>query len=78
MPELCQCLHIVVHDRVVADHRWMLLFSKALIEHLAIENSNHCPIILKTEGTDQFVRKPFKFIEAWASDPNCATVVEGA
>lgn len=56
----------------------MLLYPNTTIKHHAIEHSDHCSIVLKIKRQDQFVRRPFRFIEAWASNPSSNTVVEEA
>lgn len=65
-------------DRGVADHAWMLQFPKASVEHFTSECSDHCPILLNTWGQESGRRRPFRFLEAWASDPSSHGVVEKA
>lgn len=36
-------------DRVVADKRWMDLYSNAVVEHLRNEESHYMPILVQTE-----------------------------
>lgn len=65
-------------DRVVAHHSWTVQFPKAIVEHLPTECSDHCPILLKTEGVKPYINVPFQFIKAWASDKDSENVVQKA
>lgn len=65
-------------DRAVADERWVIKFPKATEEHLTMELSDHCPIMVSTGGRIPFVRRPFRFVKAWASDKSSFKVVENA
>ncbi|XP_056694850.1 uncharacterized protein [Spinacia oleracea] len=54
-------------DRFMANEEWHLKFEDAAVKHLPKACSDHCPIILSTNGFAPIpmVLKPFRFQAAW-------------
>lgn len=46
--------------------------------YLEREFSDHCPILLDTDGAVKRTKRPFRFVEAWVSDRSSFKVVENA
>jgi hypothetical protein len=65
-------------DRGLANHNWVHLFPNSLINHLPASNSDHCPLLLSTNGTYQNLPKPFRFEAFWTRDLSSYDVVAGA
>ncbi|OMP03548.1 Endonuclease/exonuclease/phosphatase [Corchorus olitorius] len=65
-------------DRVVCNSNWKLQFPEATVFHLPRTRSDHCPLLLDTEGqvrpTPEL--KPFRFEAAWMSHENFAEFLE--
>ena len=49
-----------------------------MVEHLNLEESDHCPILIKTKGKKVFSRRPFRFLHAWISDNSSFQVINSA
>lgn len=62
--------------RGVASSKWIALHPKAIVEHLIMEKSDHCPIMLRTLGEQEAGPQPFRFFKAWIGDPSSYLVVQ--
>ncbi|XP_059446389.1 uncharacterized protein LOC132177930 [Corylus avellana] len=62
-------------DRGLANQQWVHLFPNAVINHLPASQSDHCPILLSTEGSYQNIPKPFRFEAFWTHDKSSFSVV---
>ena len=65
-------------DRAVASRSWIHRFPQAVVEHLPLEESDHCPIVIKSEGATKTSKHPFRFLQAWVSDASSRQVVDSA
>uniref|UniRef100_A0A803P0S6 Reverse transcriptase domain-containing protein n=1 Tax=Cannabis sativa TaxID=3483 RepID=A0A803P0S6_CANSA len=65
-------------DRVISAPDWITLFPKAGVSALPIIYSDHAPIVLDLLHDLENYHKPFRFLDAWTSDPSCKTVVQDA
>jgi hypothetical protein len=65
-------------DRGIANTSWRLAFPRAVVFHLGVVKSNHCPILIDTNPVDVRVPRPFRFEAMWANDPWCFDVVNEA
>lgn len=63
-------------DIAVGNESWVTMFLKAMVEHLDMELSNHCPILLSTDGRILSTQRPFRFVKTWALDHSSFKVVE--
>ncbi|KAA3474466.1 reverse transcriptase [Gossypium australe] len=52
-------------DRGVANENWMHLFPKGTVRHLTHSISDHCPLLILTANSENFIRKPRFRFEAW-------------
>ncbi|KAF3449229.1 hypothetical protein FNV43_RR09957 [Rhamnella rubrinervis] len=64
-------------DRAVANHDWICGFPEAVVEHLAIEVSDHAPILINLAGKEEKWSRPFRFLKAWTNDKSSFKVVRG-
>ncbi|KAJ1399376.1 Reverse transcriptase zinc-binding domain [Sesbania bispinosa] len=66
-------------DRVLVNHSWRLAYPEAFTETLPGCFSDHSPLLVRVDGVGrERGQRPFKFLAAWASHPEYASVVEGA
>jgi exonuclease III len=65
-------------DRGLANQQWVHLFPNIVINHLTTSQSDHCPILLSTEGSYQNIPKPFRFEAFWTRDKSSFSVVAEA
>lgn len=55
-------------DRGVVNDLWMEQFPEAIVSHLIMEESDHCPIVVLMDKRREKIIRPFRFFEAWTSD----------
>lgn len=65
-------------DRGVACSKWIALHPKAIVEHLIMEKSYHCPIMLRTFGEQEVGPQLFRFLKAWIGDPFNYSIIQKA
>lgn len=65
-------------DCGVANHDWITMFPKTKVFHLLKEKFDHCPILINTEGGQMRTFRPFRFFNAWTSNPTCFKVIKEA
>ncbi|KAF3442021.1 hypothetical protein FNV43_RR15937 [Rhamnella rubrinervis] len=65
-------------DRAVASGEWIQNNPNASVQHLAMEESDHTPLLIRTDIQDLKARRPFRFFKAWTTDPSCLQVVQQA
>lgn len=65
-------------DRAFTDRLWLERNPQALIKHLNFEESDHCPILIRTEGEYRTQKRPFRFFKAWTTDKSSSYVVDNA
>lgn len=65
-------------DIAVADRRWLESNPHATVEHLNFEASDHCPILIQSDGEIKNRMQPFRFFKTWTSDKSSSYVVEKA
>lgn len=65
-------------DRGVANILWWLAYPRATITHLGAIKSDHTPILMDTNPSDNFAHKPFRFKVVWLRDDRCSVVIEDA
>lgn len=51
-------------DRAVANSEWLHLFPKARVQHLLLEESDHVPLLISTNGEDKVYKRAFRFLQA--------------
>ena len=67
-------------DRMLGTSSWISDFKGAVVSHLAVQNSDHCPLLL-TIPTPQAItkkKKLFRFEAMWVKDEQCRGVIEQA
>ncbi|GMY24686.1 putative ribonuclease h protein [Fagus crenata] len=67
-------------DRILASTSWLSEFDAAVVSHLAVQNSDHCPLLLsipKVVGVSK-KKKLFRFEAMWTKDDQCKGVIEQA
>lgn len=57
---------------------WRLAFPKASIYHLGAIKSDHSPLLLDSNPPEVYTPRPFRFEVAWACDPKCKDIIDGA
>lgn len=71
---------LVCLDRALTNSSWCLKYPKASILNLPRTYSDHCPMIVQTEGMytthRNHVNKPFRFLMSWFNHPEFNKVVE--
>jgi exonuclease III len=67
-------------DRMMASSSWIEEFVGAVVTHLAVQKSDHCPLILDIPDGLRVQRrkKIFRFEAMWVKDEQCRGVVEQA
>lgn len=55
-------------DRGFVDKDWLQSFPMALVTHLQMEASDHCPILIKTLMPENRGRRHFRFLQAWSTE----------
>ena len=67
-------------DRMMASATWIEEFDGAMVTHMAVQNSDHCPLLLKILDGPQTQRKKkiFWFEAMWIKDEQCKEVIEQA
>ena len=66
-------------DKACANQAWRDLFPRSQVFHLSVSYSDHIPIMLTIQASNEVKRKkniPRRFEEKWASHPKCRLVVE--
>ena len=65
-------------DRMMALSTWIEVFVGAVVTHLAVQNSDHCPFILDIPNglRVQREKKIFRFEAMWVKDEQCKGIVE--
>ena len=67
-------------DRGVANMSWMEMFPNYAINHLTCSVSDHCPLIMDTEGTkirlNRFSERELFFEAMWFKEAECMSIVE--
>ncbi|CAL9007242.1 unnamed protein product [Prunus brigantina] len=62
-------------DRGLINYRWQEAWPCSVAIHLPAVGSDHCPILILTEGRQEKVTRPFKFEAYWVTDPECREVI---
>lgn len=59
-------------DRALSDVDWRQLFPEASVRHLPHTHSDHCPVLLRLEESEEprLGSRPFKFQNAWLTHPD--------
>ncbi len=65
-------------DRAFANIDWFESYSNCLVTNLPIIGSNHGPIILDTDPSTPFKRRPFRFEWMWTTHPDCPVSIKNA
>jgi hypothetical protein len=65
-------------DHGLANQGWVHLYPNFLVNHLLAANSDHCLVLLSTNGTYRNIPKPFSFEAFWTRDQSSHGVVVGA
>ena len=65
-------------DRVLASALWCLAFPMAKVKSFWRSSSEHSPILMDTFVKNKSFQKPFRFFDAWASDPSSRDIVPNA
>lgn len=68
-------------DRVVVNREWRMLFSEAFVFHLPCFKSDHNPLWLQTQVSDNShddSERPFRFLTPWVSHDGFRSVVVNA
>ncbi|CAL9030237.1 unnamed protein product [Prunus brigantina] len=62
-------------DRGLINYSWKEVWPCSIVIHLLDVGSDHCPILILTEGRQEKVSRPFKFEAYWVFDPECGEVI---
>jgi hypothetical protein len=67
-------------DRIFASTSWITAFNGAVVTHLAVQKSDHCPLLLSIPGDPPVSKKKkiFRFEAMWIRDEQCKGVIEHA
>uniref|UniRef100_A0A2N9EFY2 Endonuclease/exonuclease/phosphatase domain-containing protein n=1 Tax=Fagus sylvatica TaxID=28930 RepID=A0A2N9EFY2_FAGSY len=65
-------------DRAFANIDWFESYPNCLVTNLPIIGSNHGPIILDTDPSTPFKRRPFRFEWMWTTHPDCPVSIKNA
>ncbi|KAK9037516.1 hypothetical protein V6N11_022425 [Hibiscus sabdariffa] len=63
-------------DRALATVEWCALFDRAIALVEAAIASDHCPIVLCTDGLSRRSKREFKFDSKWITEEECYNVVK--
>nr|KYP69620.1 hypothetical protein KK1_008819 [Cajanus cajan] len=63
-------------DRAVCNVAWQAMFPEAYVENLCRVYSDHCPLLLRRDGSrDKSQDRPFRFQAAWATHKDFERIV---
>lgn len=65
-------------DRGLANELWKVQFPHAFIHHLPASQSDHCPLLLRTNPSPSLLMHPFKFETIWADILEAKLVIQEA
>jgi hypothetical protein len=65
-------------DRAISSPEWRLKFPNANVLHLGAINSDHAPLLIDTNPTEESAPRPFRFEAMWSKDPRCGDVIKQA
>ncbi len=69
-------------DRVFASASWMVLNDGACVSHFALQNSDHCLVLLSIQcssaGQQQKRKRVFRFEAMWTLEEECSKVIDQA
>lgn len=65
-------------DRGIGNTLWRELLPKANLINIPAHTSDHCPILLNTNGNTHHRPSLFWFEEMWMRDPSCRKVIQNA
>lgn len=59
-------------DRTLCNSEWSLLYETARVKHLPALQSDHCPLLISSNGFSPLneVNRPFRFQAAWLTHEN--------
>jgi hypothetical protein len=55
-----------------------MAFPKAVVLHLGTINSDHAPLLVNTNPSEEFCPKAFRFEAIWVRDPRCGGIISKA
>lgn len=64
-------------DRAFVNDRWIATWQDSELRGLPRSVSDHCAIVLSTKNID-WGPKPFRFVNAWTTNPDFRDKVEGS
>ncbi|CAL9013278.1 unnamed protein product [Prunus brigantina] len=62
-------------DRGLINYSWQEVWPCSVAIHLPAVGSDHCPILIQTEGRREKASRRFKFEAFWIADPECGDVI---
>ena len=65
-------------DQAISSPDWRLKFPNANVLHLGTINSDHAPLLIDTNPTEESAPRPFWFEAMWSRDPKCGAVIKQA
>lgn len=65
-------------DKAYANPAWASLFPKSQLIHLPRSSSDHCPILLQSQGQLSLSPKLFHFEQFWSSEPSSVDVIQSS
>lgn len=65
-------------DKGFANTAFSILFPRAIVHHLPRTSSDHCPLLLESQGRCSKGPKPFKFEQFWLKESTSGAVIKGA
>lgn len=51
-------------DKVVVNERWLQKYSQTIVKNLTVEGSYHKPILVRTRGMEEKLKRPFHFFKS--------------
>ncbi|KAK9000663.1 hypothetical protein V6N11_081152 [Hibiscus sabdariffa] len=63
-------------DRALATVEWSALFDRAIVLVEAAIASDHCPLVLCTDGLSRRSKREFKFESKWITEEECYNVIK--
>lgn len=51
-------------------------FPESKVQHLRMEESDHCMILISTNNTVRLNNRPFRFIQTWTTDDSSTQMVD--